>query len=602
MRKKYLLFMSLFFIFAATAICRGESPKTDGEKYFEDEMYDEAIVEFKKAIKLNPKDADVYYKLGLALGENKMYERAVVEFKNAIVLTPDHYQAYEALGDTYNELDDFAGAEAAYKSAIKIRPQLARLYHKLAMVFMGKEKYPLAIEQCLRSLVLTPDNLEARNTLAEAYYYNNEMKKALSEFNFLKNNQPRNPEVLMWLGYIHLKQDEYDLAKPEFEALLKIKPADAWGHYYLATILEKEEASQNAVLEYKKALELAPAEKSFYFDYVGLCFKQGLYDDIITALTAAKNHKIGDYATFLLAMAYGAKGDMQKMFSELKNSGSYIWLMPVLVFGVLLGFLLIAGFIFLIVYLISTKKKEVPVLGVLPVNWGIKELFLITLLLFILPLVTGAIMGQVFYKNWFLIFIPTSNITTSSVSIMLLTQIITDCVLLLIIFKSLRTGFRQAANTLGVVPFKVLKSIMQAVLGAVVLMVFSMIYYNIYYKLTGTPVPDQQISEIIASITTMKQVIPMMILVTMFAPVAEEIVFRGFIYQGLRKYCGIGFAMLASSALFAMLHYQLSIFIPIMFMGLVFAWLYEKNKNIMPSIFAHLIWNSMSFIFIIFKV
>lgn len=75
--------------------------------------------------------------------------------------------------------------------------------------------------------------------------------------------------------------------------------------------------------------------------------------------------------------------------------------------------------------------------------------------------------------------------------------------------------------------------------------------------------------------------------VALFAPVAEEIFFRGFLYGGLRARIGVIGAMIASTLFFTALHFSVDVFIPIFVLGLFLAWLYEKTGSLYPGIILH---------------
>lgn len=94
-----------------------------------------------------------------------------------------------------------------------------------------------------------------------------------------------------------------------------------------------------------------------------------------------------------------------------------------------------------------------------------------------------------------------------------------------------------------------------------------------------------------------------------FAPIVEELVFRGAIYKGMRQVVGVVPSVLASSMSFAIMHLVVSIFslnfqdillLPIYIVpGVVLCLLYEKTNNIYAPIFLHLINNIVSYITII---
>lgn len=79
------------------------------------------------------------------------------------------------------------------------------------------------------------------------------------------------------------------------------------------------------------------------------------------------------------------------------------------------------------------------------------------------------------------------------------------------------------------------------------------------------------------------------------APFLEETLFRGVILKSLRSYGNV-FAIIASSVLFGIFHFNLIQLVPATLMGLVFAFLAVKSESIIPSILAHAFNNTVTVI------
>jgi uncharacterized protein len=82
-----------------------------------------------------------------------------------------------------------------------------------------------------------------------------------------------------------------------------------------------------------------------------------------------------------------------------------------------------------------------------------------------------------------------------------------------------------------------------------------------------------------------------LVVASVIAPVSEEVLFRGFMYPGMRERWGVAMAVIVSSAVFSVFHLSLSTFIPIAVMGAVFALLYERTDSIWPPIALHALVN-----------
>jgi membrane protease YdiL (CAAX protease family) len=74
-------------------------------------------------------------------------------------------------------------------------------------------------------------------------------------------------------------------------------------------------------------------------------------------------------------------------------------------------------------------------------------------------------------------------------------------------------------------------------------------------------------------------------------PIVEELFFRAFMYNAVKKYIGIFWAMMVSAATFALLHAHAVGFFPILVLGMLLAYLYEKTGTIVSSVTVHMVHN-----------
>lgn len=80
----------------------------------------------------------------------------------------------------------------------------------------------------------------------------------------------------------------------------------------------------------------------------------------------------------------------------------------------------------------------------------------------------------------------------------------------------------------------------------------------------------------------------MLVAAAVVAPVLEEIVFRGLLYATLRRRYSAAVSMAASAALFASVHgYGRVGWISTAASAVIWAWLYERTRSVVPGILAH---------------
>lgn len=115
---------------------------------------------------------------------------------------------------------------------------------------------------------------------------------------------------------------------------------------------------------------------------------------------------------------------------------------------------------------------------------------------------------------------------------------------------------------------------------------------NFLAKVIGTPAP-QSFTLVIMGADYEWQLILLLLLGGVIAPMKEEIVFRGIFYPPFRESSGPAKGILLTAGFFALLHFDLVRFLPLLLGGIVLTWLYEKTSSLWPSIIAHGTWNTL---------
>jgi len=114
--------------------------------------------------------------------------------------------------------------------------------------------------------------------------------------------------------------------------------------------------------------------------------------------------------------------------------------------------------------------------------------------------------------------------------------------------------------------------------------------HNLVLTLLGVETQGEQIFEIFARLDSP---IWFMLVGVVFAPIIEEIFFRGFLFQGFRQQYGWIRAGLLSSAIFAVGHLDLVALIPTFILGCLLAYMYHRSNSVWPGIILHFLVNAM---------
>ena len=78
------------------------------------------------------------------------------------------------------------------------------------------------------------------------------------------------------------------------------------------------------------------------------------------------------------------------------------------------------------------------------------------------------------------------------------------------------------------------------------------------------------------------------------APLAEELLFRGYVYGVIKRYTDSYFAAAASALLFAIVHLHVGTLLPLFTLGVVLVTAYEITGSLLVPIFIHSLFNAIS--------
>ena len=164
LKKAFQIFGGLFLFsslaFAQSAVDYVQS----GNAAYTKGKYDQAILDYTKAIDIDPEFAKAYDNRGAAYAQEGNLSGAISDFTMAIANSPNDAEAYNNRGHAYAKLGNYVPAIFDYNEAIKINPDYTKAYNNRAHVFYNIKKYDRAIADVQKVQALggavDPDFLE----------------------------------------------------------------------------------------------------------------------------------------------------------------------------------------------------------------------------------------------------------------------------------------------------------------------------------------------------------------------------------------------------------------------------------------------------------
>ena len=132
--------------------------------------------------------------------------------------------------------------------------------------------------------------------------------------------------------------------------------------------------------------------------------------------------------------------------------------------------------------------------------------------------------------------------------------------------------------------------------GILMLAAYPLIFLGdiVTQRLLRSPPEKQPIVEMFSGSSTMEQRIIIIVLAVSLAPMAEEFIFRFFLYGVAKRYVGRVVGVVVSALLFAAVHGHLPSFGPLFVLGTCFAIAYEWSGSILVPMTMHALFNAVT--------
>lgn len=126
-------------------------------------------------------------------------------------------------------------------------------------------------------------------------------------------------------------------------------------------------------------------------------------------------------------------------------------------------------------------------------------------------------------------------------------------------------------------------------------MVVSVMVQAIVQQVFGESFNAEQPQELGYNGLTAWELVAAFIPLVILTPLAEEVIFRGFMFKGVRRRAPFWVAATVVSLMFGAVHGQWNVAIDVFVMSMVGCYLVEKTGSLWPAIFLHMLKNGLAF-------
>jgi Flp pilus assembly protein TadD len=232
-----------------------------GNALLENGNVDEAITQFRDALKIDPNYVEAYDNLGSALVKKGHITEAIEHFEKAIELQPAYSEAHYNLGNALLQKGRADDAISEFHEALKINPSYAEAHYNLGSALLDKGEIEGAMSEYRKAVTLKPDDAEAHMNLGDALLQLGQVDDATAEYRKAISIRPNYADAYNNLGLVYAQQRQVDEAKAQFQKAIQLDPNLAEAHRNLGVAYFQEGQVNEAIDEFRALVQLKPNDE-----------------------------------------------------------------------------------------------------------------------------------------------------------------------------------------------------------------------------------------------------------------------------------------------------------------------------------------------------
>ncbi|HEV2955355.1 MAG TPA: tetratricopeptide repeat protein [Xanthobacteraceae bacterium] len=294
-----------------------DAPFNRGAGFLRIGDYEHAVEQLTEAIKLEPKNAQIFDYRGRAYSLKKDYALATDDYNEAIKLDPTNGQIYEDRADNYYRMKDYDHAIEDYSKAIALGTKNDHIYNFRGNSYYSKSNYDKAIEDYSSAIELSPQNDVYYSNRGGAFKEKHVYDRAIADLGRAIELNPKSDTAYNERGELYSLQGKYDEAIKDFDEAIGLEPKKMQYYYNRGYAYYLKDDYDHAIQDYDRTIALGAQSALVHNRRGNAYYAKRDYDRAIEDYTAA----IKLDAKYAVAYsnrgdAYRRKGDIERAIED----------------------------------------------------------------------------------------------------------------------------------------------------------------------------------------------------------------------------------------------------------------------------------------------
>ena len=248
---------------------------------------DQAIVEFTKALEMEPRDSTAQFGLAVAYRRKWKLDEATAALAKVEELDAKFPGLALEKGRLAEASGDMDAATASYRTALAASPDDPALKSRMGAVLVLTGKYAEAEKLLLEVLDAQPYSAEAEHYMGRVELERGQTETARQRFLRAARIEPENGMFRMYVAWAALESGEMTAALRNLDAALKLDPTLGDAYWLRARIRIRAGTVRDALSDLRKAIELNPTRIEAWAAMGESHYQLGQMKDAIAAFEKA---------------------------------------------------------------------------------------------------------------------------------------------------------------------------------------------------------------------------------------------------------------------------------------------------------------------------
>jgi protein O-mannosyl-transferase len=187
-------------------------------------VWKDSMTLWNNVIRNYPEVSTAFANRGVVFSQQGKYGEAIADFRKALKLNPKLLDTYNHLGIVYAESGDIPKAVSLFNHVLKVKPRLAPTLYNLGKIYARTGQPEKAVSYYTRALNSYPRYVDAANNRGNIYLEEKDYEKALGDFSYVIRLAPDYPAAYFNRGNAYFYMKRWDNAIADYSRAIKLKP------------------------------------------------------------------------------------------------------------------------------------------------------------------------------------------------------------------------------------------------------------------------------------------------------------------------------------------------------------------------------------------